>query len=111
MRHCIKAATVFLTMWVALAVSGDALGVPYTFTQVDVPFPGASDTVITGVNNAGQIVGWYRAANQFHGFVKDGSTFTAVDVSLPGASNTRAIGLVKSIDCWKFVSGIRCQTH
>lgn len=54
-----------------------------TFTQVD--FPGAFYTFTWGINNAGQIAGWYGAYfGDSHGFVYSNGTFTTVDY--PGYS-------------------------
>jgi probable HAF family extracellular repeat protein len=45
-----------------------------------------------GLNNRGQIVGWFYDATQHtHGFLKDGTTFTTIDV--PGALSTIAYGI------------------
>jgi hypothetical protein len=67
----------------------------YNFTQIDVPFTGASDTTIFGINGLGGIVGSYRdVAFQLHGFFRDaGGNFVSVDVPFPNASNTTAYGL------------------
>jgi len=43
--------------------------------------PGTQFTRAQGINDAGQISGWFRAANGTdHGFVKDGDTYTIFDV-------------------------------
>jgi uncharacterized membrane protein len=39
------------------------------FTLIDVPFAGASDTIATGINDLGQIVGTYFADGHEHGFL------------------------------------------
>ena len=41
----------------ALSVTSSADAAAYTFTQIDVPFAGASDTNIFGINDLGQVVG------------------------------------------------------
>jgi len=64
----------------------------YTFTTIDVP--GSSDTEALGINDAGQIVGFFEdsgATPTAHGFLKDGATFTTVDP--PGATSTEAFGI------------------
>ena len=59
--------------------------------------PGAASTVPTGINETGQIVGYFgfpgetSETSRFHGFLKDGATFTTIDV--PGASSTKAHGI------------------
>jgi probable HAF family extracellular repeat protein len=39
------------------------------FTPID--FPGASATFASGINNSGQIVGWYTDETGTHGFLAD----------------------------------------
>ena len=54
------------------------------FSTVDVP--GAwNDTLITGINDLGQVVGQYRQAGtgDFLGFVKSGDNFTLFDAAQP----------------------------
>jgi uncharacterized protein (TIGR03437 family) len=48
--------------------------------------PGSTSTTVTGINNAGQIVGYYEDASGFHGFLRTGSTYTIIEVpdSIPG---------------------------
>ena len=55
----------------------------FDFTPIDVP--GAIQTRATGINNSGEIVGWYwDSSGQTHGFVDVSGTFTTIDV--PGSS-------------------------
>ena len=61
------------------------------FTSVDVPFLGASNTVLTGINRRGQIVGIYQDNGGVHGFVNNAGIFTTIDV--PGAFETVALGI------------------
>src|SRR5215467_646140 len=64
--------------------------VQYSFTTIDVP--GAINTQAFGINDSGQIVGFFDDALGGHGFVLDtGGNFTTIDV--PGASSTRAFGI------------------
>jgi len=60
----------------------------YTFTPINVP--GATNTTVTGIDNAGQIVGHY-SGTQFHGFVEDGGRFTIIDP--PGSVGTHPLGI------------------
>jgi uncharacterized membrane protein len=55
--------------------------------------PGAlTETVPTGLNNRGQIVGTYDTADGFHGFLRDRrGRFTKIDI--PGAKGTQAARL------------------
>jgi probable HAF family extracellular repeat protein len=61
----------------------------YTFITFDVP--GAIHTEAHGINETGQIVGWFQDATGVYGFLKDGTTFTTIDV--PGARETQAFGI------------------
>ena len=69
--------------------SGSFAATIYTFTTIDVP--GAFGTSLTGINDTGQIVGFFDNATGTHGFLKDGATFTTIDV--PGANVTNAYGI------------------
>jgi hypothetical protein len=53
--------------------------------------PGSSMTAAWDVNPAGDVVGFYRDAAGFHGFLRTGDRYTSIDV--PGAAATRAIGI------------------
>jgi len=67
----------------------------YNFTTID--FPGAFSTYLTGINNSGDIVGYYTDANNTgSGFLYAGGAFTAID--FPGASETEAYGINNSGD-------------
>jgi probable HAF family extracellular repeat protein len=49
-----------------------------TFTTIN--FPGANYTVATGINNAGEVVGYYADGfTKVHGFTYDNGTFTTID--------------------------------
>src|SRR6516165_374852 len=63
----------------------------YTFTSLAVPFPGATETIPSGINNPGTIVGTYEAAGVLHGFVLQNGTYTAFDP--PGSTLTLANGI------------------
>jgi uncharacterized membrane protein len=61
------------------------------FTPIDVPFPGASDTQMEGLNNLGAMVGHYvTPTGPRAGFLRqpDG-TFLSIQVPFPGAFDTR----------------------
>jgi probable HAF family extracellular repeat protein len=61
----------------------------YIFTQIDVP--GAAATFASGINNAGQVVGFFQDSTGDHGFLDTGGSFTQIDV--PGASDTIPNGI------------------
>jgi len=61
-----------------------------SYTTVD--FPGAAATTLAGINDDGQIVGFYRdTAGKTHGFVRRGEMYTSIDY--PGAAWTNARGI------------------
>ncbi len=61
-------------------------------TYTSFNFPGGEDTEAVGVNNAGDIVGYFNdSAGVYHGFLLSGSTYTQIDV--PGAIGTFAYGI------------------
>src|SRR6266540_4169157 len=67
----------------------------YTFTAIDVP--GATVTVVSGINDRGEVVGWYRTGSSGdpdsadHGFLLAHGHFTTIDV--PGSRGTVAEGI------------------
>jgi len=78
-----------------LSATSSAEAAAFTFTQIDVPFVGASDTAIFGINDRGEVVGSYRdAAFQSHGFFRDAmGNFSPVDAPFLDANNTTAYDL------------------
>lgn len=67
---------------------GRAIAVNYDYTTIDVP--GADRTEAYGINNAGQIVGFFFDATGQHGFLKDGDTYIVIDVN---TNFTSALGI------------------
>jgi probable HAF family extracellular repeat protein len=61
-----------------LAGPGPSHALSYTFKTFDAP--GALRTEAYGINNAGQVVGYFAAFDGLHGFVFDGSTLTTIDI-------------------------------
>jgi probable HAF family extracellular repeat protein len=53
--------------------------------------PGARSTSAQGINDAGQIVGFFIDSTGNHGFLDTGGSFTTIDV--PGTSFTIANGI------------------
>ena len=49
------------------------------FKPTYVEYPGASFTVVTGMNSQGSIVGFYDDSTGQHGFVRDGSGYRSLD--------------------------------
>jgi probable HAF family extracellular repeat protein len=62
-----------------------------TFNSID--FPDASETYALGINDSGDIVGWYTPDNIYgaHGFLYTGGSFNTIDV--PESSQTFAYGI------------------
>ena len=71
------------------AFASSASAAPYTFTTLD--FPEMYFTSAFGINNAGQVVGFFNDSSGSHGFINTGGTFTTLDV--PGAGSTFARGI------------------
>ena len=77
----------------ALAVESDiarqvvaAIVVHYGFITIDVP--GAINTFASGINNVGQVVGYYSTPKDWdHGFNRDGNTYATLDY--PGTTANR----------------------
>jgi uncharacterized membrane protein len=59
------------------------------FTKIEPP--GAVASGASGINDAGQIVGWFGDGHSAHGFLFDGNGYTSIDV--PGAIRTSALGI------------------
>ena len=85
-----------LMPWLGIALAGvlistsPVLAEPFDFTPIDVP--GATMTQPLGINNSGQIVGFYWDSSfQSHGFLDVNGTFTNVDV--PGSAWSEATGI------------------
>jgi probable HAF family extracellular repeat protein len=62
----------------------------YAYTLLDVP--GSRETIANGINNAGQVVGWYIDANsRAHGFLYRDGTYITLDP--PGSVYSLAYGI------------------
>jgi len=61
----------------------------YTFT--DIYYPGAKWTWPNGINDSGQVVGYYYDGNNDHGFIYTGGTLSPLDY--PGATETELWGI------------------
>jgi uncharacterized membrane protein len=77
-----------LALILALTLAGNA-----TITWTTIDYPGAVRTEANGINNNGDIVGYYQDAVNFnfHGFLLSGGVFTTID--FPGADWTNAEGI------------------
>jgi len=74
----------------AILSSGQVISATINFSTLD--FPGATGTQARGINNAGQVVGfYYDASGEQHGFLKDSSGYTTIDY--PGAVTVNLYGI------------------
>jgi len=66
----------------------------YTYTTIDDP-SATTSTTASGINTAGQIVGFFRNASGRHGFLYNGSTYTTLDdpFASANAGGTLALGI------------------
>lgn len=71
-------------------VGGSVLDVAGSLSSID--FPGALLTVANGINDTGEIVGFYEdSSGNYHGFLDVAGSFSSID--FPGASSTMAYGI------------------
>ena len=82
-----------IAMILLAGVPGTALAAAYTFTPVDVPFAGVTETDANGVNNLGQIVGVYFDASGGHAFLDSGGMVSTIVVPFAGATFPAANGI------------------
>lgn len=84
-------AVLLLCVQLALAQSNGTNILKLTFTTIDVP--GASLTYVSGVNSAGDMVGWYvpTGSSTSNGFLLSGGNFTFLNY--PGGYDTEARGI------------------
>lgn len=76
----------------AMLIRGNAAQAAQDFVTLQDTTAGAVTTVATGINNAGQIVGYYVDASAVtHGFGYSGGSYTTIDV--PSSSATTASGI------------------
>jgi uncharacterized membrane protein len=62
-----------------------------TYTTIDVPFPGATNTVAAGINNFGDVVGSYVDSDEnSHGFTLKNGVFKSFDFPGPDVLDTTA---------------------
>ncbi len=72
---CLAAALVFWSLRVEASLAADS----YSMTTID--YPDAKATFATGINNRGDIVGYYRVGTTRHAmFIRDGAFITPTDI-------------------------------
>ncbi|MBV9203266.1 MAG: hypothetical protein JOY83_26710, partial [Alphaproteobacteria bacterium] len=78
-------------LWTAISSANAAA---YTFTQIDVP---GATAEAHGINDAGDIVGWFASTTGTHGFLDSGGSFTQIDAPpnpiAPNATDTMPSGI------------------
>lgn len=62
-----------------------------TFTTFNVPGALPNTTIAEGINNSGEIVGWFEDSAGEHGFLYANGVFTTINV--PGSTGTQALGI------------------
>jgi probable HAF family extracellular repeat protein len=68
---------------------------PASFIAAAVNYPGTLSTAATGINDNGQVVGYYLGpSGKTNGFLYSGGTFTSIDY--PGFPNTFLEGINNS---------------
>jgi len=96
-RYVVKAVAALIILYGFLCSATNAGAELYSnflkdgssYTTFD--YPGAIGTNVWGINDAGQIVGYYWDSTGSHGFLKDGSSYTTFDY--PGPVWTYAYGI------------------
>jgi probable HAF family extracellular repeat protein len=75
---CVQVFSSGLLMVAAALACGcpAAYAVPYQFTTIRVPFVGATATVANGINNAGQIVGYFTDGTGDHAFMDNAGVYS-----------------------------------
>jgi uncharacterized membrane protein len=87
--------------FIAVATAADAPKLTFNFSRVNIP--GATQTFVTGINNAGVMVGTYQdSAGTYHGFILDRKKITTLDV--PHGTNT-SIGNIRPNGAIEIVGG------
>jgi hypothetical protein len=80
------------TLQKALTVGGGPSFASPTFTDINALLPANFNSQATGVNNAGEVVGFYQMADgNFSAFTDLGGSITSFEA--PGAASTQALGV------------------
>ena len=60
-----------------------------------IGYPGSSNSEASGINNFGQVVGYYWEpdAEPTHGFLKDGNIYSSLDISNAAFSSTYPLAI------------------
>ena len=83
--------TITLAVWLLLLCVA-TVSAQYTFVTVD--YPGAVWTVPSAINNAGQIVGYYKDSSGIrHGFLLNAGVYSTIDCPSPYTQGSAATGI------------------
>jgi uncharacterized membrane protein len=63
------------------------------FIPIDVPFTGVLNTFAEGINDSGDIVGFYSVGTAIHGFLDSGGAFTPIDIPFADPGTSSAAGI------------------
>lgn len=103
-RSMFLGVCLFLVIIFEFGISSAIVASPDSLVIID--YPGAVDTRCQGVNNWGQVVGFYEDTDgSIHGFVYDKGIFSTIDV--PGSLDTNA----SSINDYGQIVGTYDGTH
>jgi probable HAF family extracellular repeat protein len=76
---------------VILTIVASAFSVTSAQTFSSLDYPGAIATTAEGINDSGQVVGYYQdGSGAFHGFLYSGGAFSSIDAPFSGAYMTVA---------------------
>jgi hypothetical protein len=79
------------TTRLGVEVLEDRVVLSYSYIAIDVP--GADSTGVSGINDAGEIVGSYTDSSGNHGFLRSGGSYLPINVPFPGAYVTSVYGI------------------
>jgi len=82
---------IFLCRVFTLSIVAFAASFVYAATWTTIDVPGATHTLVCGIDSAGDLVGGYGDGTSTHGFVLSGGIYTTIDV--PGALGTVVYGI------------------
>src|SRR4051794_32839876 len=91
MRYQLLAATAVSALALCLFTPGQARAASYTFTTINNPLA-TGMTYAFGINDSGQVTGYYNNATGTHGFVDTNGTFTTINDPL-ATGGTLAYGI------------------
>jgi len=78
-----------------LVLLGLGLGIAHAQSYLYFTFdaPGSTYTIVSGMNNSGQMAGMYQDSAGWHSFLRSSDGVTYTTISVPGASQTNATGI------------------